>query len=69
MALADPKHPPFGHSFQVEIQYRSAEESKKNTFVVHHSIPNGLINRDLQEWAIKQKLISWVAVAAKLPVS
>jgi sacsin len=59
----------FDYSFEAGIEYRSAGESKKTTFVVHHSIRPDLMDSDLRDWAQGQKLIPWVAVAAQLPVS
>jgi sacsin len=59
----------FNHSFEAEIYYNSAGESKKTRFIIHHHIQFDLIENGLQDWAKDQKLIPWVAVAAQLPVS
>ena len=59
----------FDYSFEAGIEYRSAGESMKTMFVVHHSILPGLMDSDLRDWAQDQKLVPWVAVAAQFPVS
>jgi sacsin len=67
-ALRNPKYS-FDHCFEAGIEYRSAEELKKTSFVVYHRIQGALKDSSLREWAKDQKLVPWVAVAAQLPVS
>jgi sacsin len=67
-ALVDTEYS-FDHSFEATIQCRSAGQSNKNTFIVHHNIQCDFKESSLREWARNQKLIPGVAVAAKLPVS
>jgi sacsin len=67
-ALENPEYS-FDHSFEAGIEFSSAGESKKTTFMVHHSIQCDLIESGLRDWAKDQKLIPWVAVAAQVPVS
>ncbi|OBT62242.1 hypothetical protein VE03_08031 [Pseudogymnoascus sp. 23342-1-I1] len=59
----------FNHSFKAEIEYSSAEESGCAEFAVHHNIRgiSILSNNGLRDWAKDQKLIPWVAVAARIP--
>lgn len=61
----------FNHSFKAGIEYSSAEESGYAEFAVHHSIHGISIssNNGLRDWANDQKLIPWVAIAARIPVS
>jgi sacsin len=61
-------HYDFDLSFQVQIEHRSAQESRRTGFVVHHSIRGGSMDNSLRAWAKDQKLVPWVAVAAQLPV-
>ncbi len=67
-ALKDPEYL-FNHSFEASIEFRSAGESRKTSFMVHHSIQYDFMEAGLRDWAKDQKLIPWVAVAAQLPVS
>lgn len=61
----------FDHSFTARIEYSLAEESGTAEFAVHHSIRGVSIlsNDRLRDWANDQKLIPWVAIAARIPVS
>jgi sacsin len=67
-ALKDPTYS-FDHSFELTIEQRSTGVPTRTKFIVHHSIQCGLMDTKLRDWAIDQKYIPWVAVAAQLPVS
>jgi len=67
-ALADPLFS-FDLSFEAEIEHRIAGDSKKTSFVIHHTINCGSMDDSLRDWAKDQKFLPWVAVAAPLPVS
>ncbi|KFY88994.1 hypothetical protein V498_06566 [Pseudogymnoascus sp. VKM F-4517 (FW-2822)] len=59
----------FNHSFAAGIKYSFAEELGCAEFAVHHSIrgTSTLSNHGLRDWANSQKLIPWVAIAARIP--
>ena len=58
----------FDHSFEVKIESRSGQVSKKTCFVVHHTIRGDSMNSHMQRWMTDQKLVPWAAVAAEFPV-
>jgi hypothetical protein len=66
-ALAAPEYT-FDHSFETEIEYRSAQDSKRTKFVIHHCIYGVSMNGTLRDWTNEQKLVPWVAIAVQLPV-
>lgn len=55
----------FEYSFETEIEYRSAGQIVRSSFALHHSIVPVSTNNGLREWAERQKLVPWVAVAAQ----
>jgi sacsin len=60
--LNDPEYS-FDYAFDTDIEYRSAGQIERSSFAIHHSIVPVSMNCDLREWAERQKLIPWVAVA------
>jgi sacsin len=59
----------FDLSFEIELEYRSAEESRRTCFVANHSIHGYSMDKEMRDWAKDQKLVPWVAVVAQISVS
>lgn len=58
----------FDYSFRTGIRVQSAGTITTTEYLVQHSINGAAIPGHLRDWARKQYLVPWVALAAQIPV-
>jgi sacsin len=67
------KDPSYSIDITFEIttmtQYHKRGESTRSRFMVHHSVRGQSMSKEMLDWSRAQKMVPWVAVAARLPVS
>jgi sacsin len=66
-ALKSPSYV-FDFAFEIILRITKAKEITRTRFFVHHSIRGDLMSTPISIWAMDQKIVPWVAVAAPLTV-